>query len=84
MHHFKAQEFLYIPEQRKYVAEASTLRIGRPTDTIRIDDRWDFALTHIDRDRAGEDTYGWHYKPTVGSVNRNGALAGHTVLIIND
>ena len=78
---FQAKQFDYNPDTKCYVAEASTLRIGQPGTYITIDG---FMFTHADMDASGEDTAGWRFKATITSVDRCPALAGCTVLIIND
>jgi hypothetical protein len=80
---FTASQFHYTMEDKSYVAEASDLRIGAPGNNITIAG-FDFVFTHADKDASDEDTYGWNFKPTMGAINRNPALVGHTVLIIND
>lgn len=80
---FQAKQFEYSPDTRCYVAEASDLGAGLFGHYISIDG-YVFVYTHTDYDASGEDAAGWRYKPTMDSVSRNPALAGSSVLIIND
>lgn len=80
---FLAHQFQHQLENRSYVAEASNLQIGQPAWNISISG-FMFTLAHVDHDASGEEVVGWNYKPTMETVNRNSALAGYKVLIIND
>ena len=81
---FQATQFVYLPENKVYIAEASDLRIGTP-DQRSIDiDGATFLFTHADKDSSGEDVMGWNYSASWAAVRVNPALAEHRVLIIND
>ena len=78
-----------------YSEEASTLRVepvyGRITSgnpgIVVTDDagkQLEFALAWTDTDASGEDVYGWNFRPTMGTVQKDPQMANRRILIIND
>lgn len=82
---FNSNQFQWQPETKSYVAEASEL--GLPVgvlDPVLVIDGNEFQYYGTDHDASGEDVAGWRFKPTMGTVQKNPAMAYTKVLIIND
>lgn len=93
---YLSSQFDYNPDTKVFSQEVSLLFTKMvhgilPNNTvgITITDHTtaidaNFVLVHTDKDQSGEDIFGWHYRPSMESVQNNPALAYTKVLIIND
>lgn len=79
---FTSSQFDFHADTRTYVQEISML--GCPALQTVVFDEAVYEYAGSDKDASNEDTYGWRYKPTMGAVEKNPAIAGTQVLIIND
>ena len=86
---FTTDKFSYNSRSKTFTTDASTLGLGQVPQRLTLTNpetngAADYYMIGTDKDESGEDIMGYLYKPTMESVQRNHAVAGTRVLIIND